>query len=383
MNKLYLLIAILFLSLNPSFVSANEPKSSFKFSGYYKNLFTTSKTTSTKEDFFADIERLRLEVEKQFSDFLSAKIAYDNEIILNDFSNTSDFELIRQNNQKNLAFLDGDNVISDRKHVYWKHSLYRAYLKYFSHSFQAVLGKQAIDWSRMRFYHPFDLFNTISPLDLEKDEKIGADAINLEFYPDSISLINLIYVPYKNTEKTSFGLRLSRKIQDYDLFLIAASNKKDKVAGFGFDGYLFKAGLRSELTYTKKDNKKNFLRGAIGLDHNFTSKIYTIAEYFYNGGAEKDPEQFLNSYEFSRRALSMKKHILGAGIEYELSGITKIANYLFYDFAGRSFFINPEIKSNIRANLDLSIGAQLFTGSDTSEFGLYHRLFYFQLKKYF
>jgi len=354
-----------------------------KFSGYYKNIYTASKTISTKEDYFADIQRLRLSLETKFTDALSALLSYDNEIIINDFSKNSDFGIIREKDQKKLAFWDADKTISDQKHTYWKHSLYRGYLKYAAPALQYTLGKQAIDWSRMKLYQPFDLFNPASPLDLEQDEKIGVDALNLEFYPEAFSSVNFIFAPQKKFEKQGLGIKLAKKIKDYDVSLIMAELNKDEIAGIGFDGYLKEAGLRGELTFTHKDNEKEFFRAAVGLDHNFSPKIYAITEYFYNGGAEKDSAQFLNSYQFSRQALTMKKHILGTGIEYELSGVLKLTNYVFYDFAGKSVFLNPEIRYNIFTNLDFILGAQDYWGDKNSEFGNYENVYYAQAKWFF
>lgn len=382
MKRITIIFFIIFLT-KLSLLSAEDNEKSNPFSGYYKNLFITSKTTSTDEVFFADINRLRLQFSKNLTKTISIFLAVDNEAIINDFSNTPDFDVIRQENQKNLAFWDADKVSADKKHIYVRHSLYRGYLKYYSSSFQAILGKQAIDWSRMRFYHPFDLFNPISPLDIEKDEKIGVDAVNLEFYPAALSSISFIFAPNKNLGKESFGLRLVKKIHNYDLSFIAAESRKDKILGFGFDGYIKEAGFRGEASFTKKDNKKEFARVVIGFDHNFTPKLYAVAEYFYNGGAEKDVSEFINSFEFSRQALTIRKHILGTGIEYELSGITKLANYLFYDFEGKSIFVNPEFRYNIFTNLDLSAGIQFFSGSNSSEFGSYKNTYYVQAKYFF
>ena len=380
MKKLSIVITLLLFT--SSAFAADEPLLP-KFSGYYKNLFTSSRTLSTKEHYYADLNRLRLQADKQFNDTVSARVIYDNEILANDFSGTSDFDLVRQKNQKDLAFWDAEKTITDRRHMYWKNLVYRAYVKYYSPTFQAIAGKQAIDWSRMRFYHPFDLFNPVSPLDLEKDEKIGVDAVNLELTPLDFSSINIIFAPYKNSSRQSAGLKLTQKIGDYDLSLIGARHYKSTVAGAGFDGYIKEAGFRGELTFTRKHDNKEFIRSVIGLDHNFTPKLYAAAEYFYNGGAENDPGEFLNSYEFSRQAMSMKKHILGTGVEYELTGITKLAHYIFYDFEGRSFFFNPELKHNLFTNVDLLLGTQLFTGNDTSEFGNYHALYYAEVKAFF
>ncbi len=377
------ILFLMFIYLFPSFVFALKTDNKPKITGYYKNLFITSKITSTKEDFFADTQRLRLQLDENFTDSFSLNITYDNDGILNDFSKTSDFDIIRHKNQKELAVWDADKTISDRKHSYWTHSLYRAYLKYFSHTFQAVLGKQAIDWSRMRFYHPMDLFNPISPLDIEKDEKTGVDAVNFEFYPETITSINYIYAPHETLDRSSSGLRLVRKIQDYDVSLILAKIKKDGVLGVGFDGNLYKAGFRGELTYTKKDNKREFTRMALGLDYNITPKFYALTEYFYNGGADQNTAQFLSSYESSRQSMSIRKHLLGTGLEYELSGVTKLAGYIFYDVKGKSVFFNPELRYNIKTNLDSTLGVQSFWGNESSEFGNYEHIYYLQIKYYF
>ncbi len=353
------------------------------FGGYYKNLFFTSETTSPRERFFADTQRIRLESNLRINDSCSVYLTYDNEVILNDFSATSDFDVIRQKNQKKLNFLDLDQVLKDNTHVYWQHRIYRGYLKYTGSSFRAFIGKQAIDWSRMRLYHPFDIFTAVSPLDIEKDEKLGTDALNIELFPEYFSSLNFIYIPHKNSAGSGFGIKLNRKVHDYDLSFFASEYKKDEVIGFGFDGYLGQAGFRGELTSTHTDKKRNFARIALGMDHNFTPKLYAVAEYFYNGGAEKDTDRFLNSYNFSRKAMSMKKHILGLGAEYEFSGVIKFANYLFYDFEGKSTFYNPELRYSLTSNLDFSCGIQSFWGSKKSEFGSYNPLYYAQLKYYF
>lgn len=375
-----MLVALLLPPLN----SFADDGKTFEISGYYKNLFTHSKTTSTKEGFVSHLQRLRFQVKQELAKDLVATIAYDNDLLLNNFSQTPDFDIIRQQDQRYTSWIDLDEVLVDERHFFWKHGLYRAYVHYYSPTLQCTVGKQAIDWSRMRFYHPFDLFNPISPLDIEKDEKIGVDAINLELYRDPFLMLNVVYAPYRNRERQGLGARFSTKVHDYDLFFIAAVVKKDTTLGCAFDGYIKQAGFRGELTFTSKDNEDQFFRTSVGLDYSFTSKLYGIAEYFYNGGAKiMDSARFLGDYDFSRRALSITKHIIGAGVEYELSGVSKLNNYLFYDVEGTSFFYNPEFKWNIKPNFDLLFGFQYFHGDGETEFGDYHPLFYAEMKMYF
>ncbi len=379
---IYLIPLLLLFAISPAYPLEKDER--FSIGGYYKNLFSVSKTLADKEEYFLHLQRMRFEVNQVFTDQITATVMYDNEVIFNNFSDTADFDLIREKDQRRLAFFDLEDVFFDEEHVFWKHAVYRAYVKYFTPSFQCTVGKQGVDWSRMRFYHPFDLFNPISPLDIEKDEKIGVDAVNVELYPKPFMLINFIYAPYENKDKQGFGLRLGGKIKDYDIFLIGSEVKKDRVLGFGFDGYLMEAGFRGELTYTYKDNHDHFFRSSVGLDHSITPKLYGLIEYFYNGDANIDNRgDFLGSYEFSRRAMSITRHILGAGIEYELTGITKLNNYAFYDFEGTSLYYNPEFKWNIRPNFDLTVGAQVFEGDDESEYGDYHNVYYGELKFFF
>jgi len=382
LKAIIILLIISFLIIPPA--RASEDSQQIDIGGYYKNLFTTSKTTSTVEEFVSCLQRVRLELNRKFTDELSCMLMYDNELLLNNFSDTPDFDIIRQQNQGNLALVDADHVLSDEKHSYWKHGIYRAYIKYYTPEFQCTLGKQAIDWSRTRLYHPFDLFNPISPLDIEGDEKFGVDAINVAFSPDGYGTLNAIYAPRRDSDEQAYGLRFLTKAGDYDIFFMGSNVKKDTILGCGFDGYIKEAGFRGEWTLTFADEDDDYFRGVVELDYSFTSKLYGLVEYFYNGGAKlTNAARFLGNYEFSREAMSITKHIIGAGLEYEPSGITKLKNYVFYDIEESSIFYNPEFKWNFRANADLSFGAQFFGGDNESEYGSYHNLYYTELKLFF
>ena len=364
--------------------------------GYYKNLFIAGKTVSDDKNFVSYLERFRFDLDQKFSDQWNMKLIYDHEILLDTFYDSPDFSLVRQKSQKNLAWWNMQETIIDERDLYWDHLLYRGYVRYNTPMFEGILGKQNIDWSRMRLYHPFDLFNPVSPLDIEKDEKVGVDALNLELRPDSFMSYNFIYAPDKKGDLQSFGLRFASKVKDYDIFLIGADVKKDYTAGFGFDGYLKECGFRGEFTYTLKhtndiflrgadDNNDNFLRAAVELDRSFSPQLYGVLEYFYNGAATlKDTNLFLSSYKFNRQAMSITKHIAGAGLEYDFSGVSKLANYVFFDFKGPSVFYNPEFRWNIKPNADIYIGCQIFVGDkEKSEYGNYNDLVYAEMKLFF
>ncbi len=164
-----------FFFLTASPLLAND--SVFSIIGYYKNLFTQSRATDTEESYFVDLNRLRLQLNYKPTETFESVVAVDNEFFAHDAAGIGDFNNVRQKNERYLAAWDADYVSADKRHYYARHSLFRAYMKYSRPNFNVTVGKQGIDWSRMRFYAPLDLFNPVSPLDLERDERVGSDAV--------------------------------------------------------------------------------------------------------------------------------------------------------------------------------------------------------------
>ncbi len=383
--KTVLLYAFLSSLTFSSAVQADETtdEQKLQIGGYYKNLFVTSQLSDTDEDFFSDMNRLRLEFKKQIDPW-QFYLTLDNEAIVNDFGNSPDFDLIRSKSQNDLAAWDLDKTSADYEHMYLRHSIYRAYVKYYSPEFQTVLGKQSIDWGKMRFYSPLDVFNPTGPIDLEPEERVGVDAVNFNFSPENFANINAVVAPGEDAGETSFGLRLSKTISPYDLAITAASIKKDVIVGFSFEGAVKDAGFRGEVSQTWMDNGRSFPRVSVGMDYNFTSKVYVLVEQFFNGGHDDNNiAAYSSSYRFARQILSVKEHLTSTMVKYSLTALTEISTALIYDWDGKSVVVNPQIKYNITPNIDLSAGTQLFYGDNNSEFGNYEHLFYVEFKWFF
>ncbi len=384
MKKLSYLLFFTCLVFNFSDLCSAEESKKLEISGYYKNLFTSSQIRGSDEDFFADLQRLRLEFKKNITPSFRFHLAMDNEILLNDFANASDFDFIRSKEQQRMTAWDMDKVSVDNDHVYLKHSIYRAYVEYHRPEFQAIVGKQTVDWGKMRFYSPLDLFHPVAPLELERDQRIGIDALNLNFSPHETAGANFIAAAERETDETSLGLKLYKTIATYDLAFIAAKIIKDNVLGISFDGYIKSAGFRGEISHTRTDSKRSFPRASVGVDYSFSENLYALVEHFYNGGREdNDPNTFFSSYKFSQQILSLEKNLSSLWIKYSFSPVLHFNNYLIYDWEGKSVVYNPELNYNISPNLDFSVGPQLYWGKESSEFGSSENLYYAELKWFF
>jgi hypothetical protein len=236
----------------------------------------------------------------------------------------------------------------------------------------------------MRFYSPADLFNTVGPVALEYEERIGVDAFNLNYSPSAFGGINIVAAPSAEDEDAAFGIRAYQKFGNYDWSVIIARVFERDVYGFAFDGYIKGAGFRGEVTYEKNDAERKYTRAALGLDYTFTEKLYGLVEHIYNGGADdNDLYAISSSFETARNILSLKQQLTGIWLQYKITPLLEWNNYTVYDWEGKSVVYNPELKYNVSQNLDLSGGVQLYWGNEDSEFGPYENLYYLTLKLFF
>ncbi len=133
--------------------------------------------------------------------------------------------------------------------LYWDTSLYRGYVSLHNGSATLTAGRQRIGWGTARFWSPMDMFNPISPLQVESEERQGVDAALLAFSSPGALRWNVVYAPQDGFRRSTSALRLSRTIHNYDFDVVAARFGQDWTTGLDFAGQLRGAGLRGELTY--------------------------------------------------------------------------------------------------------------------------------------
>lgn len=351
--------------------------------GYYKNIPLASRSFSSNKPYFAELQRFRIEPTIDIGD-VQIYAALDNEMINGNFVKTADFDLVKQKSEKNLDWLPVQWTLIDEKENYYTTYLYRGYIRYYDPKFQIIAGKQNINWGRCHFWSPMDLFNPNSPLDIEKDERVGVDAASITASITDLVSLDLIYVPYGALKKSGFATRTLCRIENYDVFLMVGQFKEDNVIGACIDGYLGGASIREECTYTWEHGGNKFFRSVTGIDYTFPNKLRMGGEYFFNGAAtDINKDIFLSSYQYSAHVLTMRKNLIGAQVGYDLSPLLKWDNYVIFDLDGRSIFLNPELKYNMKPNLDITLGVQIFSGIGSSEFGEYKDVYYAELKYYF
>jgi hypothetical protein len=121
--------------------------------------------------------------------------------------------------------------------------------------------------------------------------------------------------------------------------------------------------------------------------------LYALLEYYYNGFGEPDPEaypQLLGSERFARGEIfNLGRHYLGAVFEYEPHPLVQATLFGQWNLLDQSGLIGPLLSVSLSDEADLRLGAYFPFGADLiglqvrSEFGLYPRVYYMQLRLYF
>lgn len=198
----------------------SQPTWTQQFGGYFKDLASGSRSYFTEDAWGDNLDRLRLTYDAKYSDWFALHVDYDNEIHEGNLIGLPDFAIVRD--QQNAAWLDLLHVFVNEPNAYWDTSLYRGFVSFRSDSVTLTVGRQRIGWGTARFFSPMDIFNPISPLQVETDEREGVDAALAEFRSYGAFRWNVVYAPQDGFRRSTSAVRLSRTIRNYDFDLAGA-----------------------------------------------------------------------------------------------------------------------------------------------------------------
>jgi len=360
----------------------------YRFGGYYRSLFTASHSFFTGDAYGDSLNRVRLSFDGGWEQILFAHVDYDNEAHFGNLITEPDFNLVRQRQANEYS--DLLHVVVNEPHVYWDTSLYRGYLTVRDGPIELSVGRQRIAWGTAHFWSPADVFNPISPLQVEADEREGVDAAQFSVRLPRKLHWSVVYAPQEGIDRSTEATRLATNVHNFDVAAFAGRFRQDWMAGGTFAGQWGGAGLRGELTYTWRASsaESNALRLTFGSDYALNSKLYLVGEYFYNQGQPPGitPGQPPNPSEllrFTNEIFTLNRHFLSGGARYTVTPLFHIEAYTVIDAQGPGVFFLPIATYSLTNNADLAAGSQLFATAPRGEFQQVRNLFYLQFTVHF
>ncbi len=383
-----------------------EEEKIFKIKGHIKNLFTYTKTDQYSEylfsltnrnkekDLIADVSRIRLSPEINYSDFLHVRVDYDNEIIIGNYLETREFDLYWRPSEYNDLFdLSGEPVYNED--LLYRTKIHRAYAKFIISDFTLTLGRQQIRFGSGRLWNPLDILNPISPTFVEgASEQKGTDAVRLEYYPtETMELALVLDQKRKNDDLSNLSIdnsnvisRFKMTIDETDIAVLGGRISRRNVGGADISAVFFDGLLRGSLLYSDPEDDDSYIQSSAGYEYNFKIGLYFLVEYFYNQNGinfNKDLESAYiesyltginenNYYRLANQFLTYNQHYTGLALGYDLTTLLRAELFSIYDFQGRGIFATPSLKYNLFENIDINAGAMaghVFSGArKTSDF---------------
>jgi len=379
------------------------------------------------------LTRLRLRLDLQISQSLSARLEYDNELLMGKLD-TLEFRGFDTTEVDPFLPLQDEiwnfDLGGDSRGV-WRHALYRAWLNWETEHFQVILGRQRIPWGVGRLWNPIDRFNPIAPLAIEQNVSSGVDSVVATWFASDAAALDWVYAPGDNGDHPDYALRLHGLVADTDYSLMAGVFDDANTVGATMERNLGEMAIHVEAVYADPDahywpvgssrprDLPSYWQVVVSLDTNIDlgKGIYALVEYLYNGNAlglgGGRAGSLLSLYESTMtppvelprellaifpgpyvqpvssdrfggsRVVTFARHQTGVMLGYDLTPTLRGDLLVIYDWDGHSSAIAPQFSYTPRDDLEVALGLQLFTGNRDSQYGQAENLVFLTVDYFF
>jgi hypothetical protein len=364
------------------------------------------------------LTRLRMRFDLQIFPSLSARVEYDNELVMGKLD-TLEFRGFDITEEPFLPLQDElwNFDLGGEARGVWRHALYRAWLNWETEHFQVILGRQRIPWGVGRLWNPIDRFNPVPPLAIEQSQSPGVDAVVATWFASDAAALDWVYAPGDNGDHPDYALRLHGLVADTDYSLMAGVFDDANTLGATMERNLGDMAIHLEAVYADPDARywpvgssrpsdlPSYWQVVVSLDTNIDvgKGIYALVEYLYNGNAlglgsgragsllsfyestmtppaELPPAlgaifpgpyvQPISSDRFGgSRVVTSARHQTGVMLGYDLTPTLRGDLLVIYDWDGHSSAIAPQFSYTPRGDLEVALGLQFFTGNPDSQYG--------------
>ncbi len=361
----------------------NPAQAIVQLDGYYKNILLQSATVlpPAGKDYNLDINRLRLRLRGQPTKRLRFDVAYDNEVWLGSYLDTTQFA-VQQNRPQDTLF-DLQQTTIDRRRTFARHGFYRAYVSLALGDVDVRAGRQRIAWGTALLWNPMDILNPLNPLQLERDEQIGVDAVSADWNYAALSRVSLVMAAHEKGDNSSYAMRWQSNIGLFDISLMSGQFRQGTVSGFDFAGQIGQVGLRGEFTHSNTRLDGDYQRFVIGADYSPGNSLTLALEYYFNGQGASDPDAYQIARWSNGELQSLGRHYLGNFFGYDFTPLLRWNNYLIVNLDDNSVFGFHSLVYSLFDDMDLTLGVQLQSGSEKSEYGQLQNVYYTQLQWFF
>ena len=368
-----LIILIDLATINAQDQVESKWKDKISFSGYlrYMNSSSVINSDSTiKDNLIHNRLRIKLDLNSRFN----AVVEMRNRAFFGQATKINPNLGNILNND--LGELDLSFVPYDQKELVI-HSIFdRAYIKYSSDKWELRIGRQRINWGVNLAWNPNDLFNAYSLIDFDYQERLGVDALRLQYYIGEMSTIEISAQPGMNIDESIFAGLWKFNLNGSDFQFLFGNYYEDVAIGFGLATNIKNAGVTIESTYFNPKNNSKTSEGlstSFSVDYSTKSGIYFNSSFLFNslGSTKKSTDDNLfGSFltDISAKRLMPSKLTYFTQVSGNFTPAINGSMTIFHMKGEEMLLIMPSITYEIKENLDTMLLAQLIYNQIESNF---------------
>lgn len=263
------------------------------------------------------------------------------------------------------------------------------------------LGRQVVAFGSARAVNPTDVITPLSTEVLDKEERVGVDAVRLRVPVGMMGELDAGVVPGWDVSKQSGAGFVRGRFMAHgaDVHVMAMGFREHLLLGLDVAGSLGDAGAWLEAAWTRKPDGRSFLRISTGLDHRFSNGVYGTLEYHLNGAGVSRARDYYTLLEDQTYAAGgvflLGRHYVAPGLAWQLTPLWSVRMPVLLNLSDRSAFLSPAIEYGCFQNGSVAGGVLLGLGRGSgappsrasngvqSEFGEFPTLGFVSMNYYF
>ncbi len=365
--------------------------------GYYKNfLLGLDSSIPLISGGISDLNRARLMLDSRVSQNWEVALHYEMIAEVNPLLSGGLFFSARQ--RPGLTSLSWP--ILDNNNVAWRHEIDRLQVRGRLDWGDVTIGRQAIGWGVGILWAPLDLMLAFSPVQIDREYRLGVDAGRVLIPVGDSSEVEGVYAFYGTDfaqQIAAFRWHSTLLASGIDIGMIAGKFFEDAVVGALVSGEFRGVGIHSSVNlthhYGNETGPRDFARIVVGADYRFANNVIAIVEYYFNGWGASSPSSYLSRATADRvqrgEIFNLGRHYFGFSADWEVHPLVHLLARGQSNLADPSAQIGPAItlslsdESLLEAGAFFGLGGGLDGLTPKSEFGLAPNLFYTAAKIYF
>jgi hypothetical protein len=252
----------------------------------------------------------------------------------------------------------------------------RLYINWSRGPVQTTVGRQRIAWGTNLVWNPIDLFNPLSVLDFDYEERPAVDAVRIQYYTGEVSKIEAAVKPGNATSGTVTAVQWTANRWKYDFHFLGGRKSGEWFFGTGWAGDIEGGGFRGEIlgsgipAYLRTTSTPRVMvSGALSGDYTFPSSFYIHTEVLYNSeGATSNASQS-RTRATELGLLSPARWSVFQELAYDVSPLVRADVFALHNPNDGSSVVVPSVTWSVVTNLDAMALALFFTGAGQTEFG--------------